>query len=169
MLLVGGVALVTLAMLPTAAIVISRGLASHPDVRPRATPAPLVIDPQTEPHTCGYHSLASIYRAYRLDPVAENLRYRLGVDIKSLVWKSDSRGTLHPDIFMVAAQDHLSIEPIDPQADDAIARLGDHLATGHPAMVLITRRSTGAMHWVAVDASDGGRLHVIDSLEAAPY
>ena len=80
---------------------------------PSNNPEPAIIDPQTEPHTCGLHSLRSIYRAYGLNPDEHELRERLGVDTPANPADPTSTGTLQPDISRVLAQDGFLIHALD--------------------------------------------------------
>ena len=56
---------------------------------------------QFEKHTCGLHTLRSIYQAYGLNPDAENLRVRLGVDVQANPADPTSTGTVQPDVLQV--------------------------------------------------------------------
>lgn len=140
----------------------------HPDTVPTAMPSALVLEAQTEGFTCGYHALSTVYRAYGLDPVAERARWRLGVDTKAVFWASDSTGALHPDLYMVFAQDHFSVRAVDLEADDAWEQLQDHLKEGHLAVLLIARPENGNLHWVTAAASGREGMQVFDSLLAEP-
>ena len=133
---------------------------------PSASPGQIVAEHQDEPHTCGLHALRAIYRAYGLDPAARRLRFRLGVDRPGVPFDEQSLGSLHPDVFRVAAQDGLTVQAAGP--DDDVA-LRAHLEAGHPALLLVRTRASGALHWVVVDAVIGEALRVHDSLAAEPY
>ncbi|MDA0765512.1 MAG: hypothetical protein O3A87_12025 [Verrucomicrobia bacterium] len=47
----------------------------------RELPGEVVADLPVESHTCGYHALAALYRAWGRDPERSRLRFRLGVDL----------------------------------------------------------------------------------------
>ena len=116
------------------------------------------------------HALSTVYRAYGLDAGEERLRWRLGVDTKAVFWKSDTTGSLHPDMAMVLAQDYFDVKPIDLLADDSWDRALAFAASGHPIVLLIATRESGAMHWVvAVGSEEPGRLTVYDPLFDEPY
>lgn len=125
---------------------------------------------QFESHTCGLHTLRSIYRAYGLDPDEENLRVRLGVDVPTNPADRSSTGTLQPDLLRVLEQDGFVYELIDLEQGRAAERawLG-HLGSGHLAAVLIRRPQTGGMHWVVADRLESGKVMIADSLEPDPY
>jgi len=141
----------------------------HPNAHPTTTPGAPVLEVQTESFTCGLHALNTVYRAYGLDPAAERLRWRLGVDTKALFWMPDSTGSLHPDIAMVLAQDFFTVTALDVDAADAWNTWRAHLATGHPALVLFARRQTGNLHWVVSTGISGDQIELYDSLAPTPY
>lgn len=163
--------LVLLALLITPIIIVTRTwLISNPDQRPRALPTAFALEEQTEPHTCGVHAISTVYKAYGLDPEAEQIRRRLGADVKAVFYVPDSTGTLHPDMWMVMVQDYFAIEAIDLDTDSAWTQLRDHLAAGHPAILLIKTRETGNLHWVvATQAKNDGKIEVFDPLFDQPY
>lgn len=147
----------------------------HTDQRPTATPAAYVLEDQTEGFTCGVHAVSTVYHAYGLDSEAERVRWRLGVDTKAVFWMGDSTGALHPDLWMVLAQDFFAVEALDCDAADAWDTLLAHLDTGHPAILLITRRENGHLHWVTATRRVGDPalahelIEVYDPLFDAPY
>lgn len=129
---------------------------------------PMIAEPerQTESHTCGLHALSSLYRAYGLDPERLRLRFRIGVDKPVSNLMPDSLGTIHPDIVRVLEQDGFTSEIVRPSAEDARARLADHLDRGHFALVLIR---VNELHWVLFTGREGSEVEVCDSLEAENY
>ncbi len=147
----------------------------HTDQRPTAAPAGYVLEEQTEGFTCGVHAVSTVYRAYGLDAEAERVRWRLGVDTKAVFWMGDSTGALHPDLWMVLAQDFFEADAIDCAVDDAWQQLLAHLDTGHPAILLIVRRENGHLHWVTATrrindpAQPDGVIEVYDPLFDSPY
>lgn len=154
----------------TPTIVLTRTYAiNHRDVQPSAQPGRVPLEVQTESFTCGLHALSSVYRAYGLDPAAERLRWRLGVDTKALFWMSDSTGTLHPDIEMVLAQDFFAVTALAVDSADAWNTWRTHLTTGHPALVLFAREHTGSLHWVVAVRNVDDQVEIYDSLVPEPY
>lgn len=141
----------------------------HPDVRPADRPVAMTLEEQTETFTCGYHALSTVYRAYGLDPEAERIRWRLGVDTKAVFWLADSTGTFHPDLYMVLSQDHFHVSELDLNAPEAWRKLLGHLETGHPAILLIRRPETGGMHWIVATGGPGKDAQIYDSLKPEPY
>ncbi len=146
---------------------------------PQAVPATTSPETQTESHTCGLHTLRTIYLAHGLDPEAVRLRFRLGVDRPAVPGTGpwDTEGTLHPDMYRVLLQDGFRITEIDPQGTDAATALERHLQEkGLLAAVLIQRRETGHFHWVVLDSfspantnGEEATLRVVDSLAPEPY
>lgn len=133
---------------------------------PTATPAVLVPENQTQPHTCGFHSISTIYRAYGMDPEASRLRFRLGTDMPTnLLAQGSTTGTIHPDILRVLGQDGFETQVVLPGETLAV-RLRGHLESGHPALVL-TRVST--WHWVVAASIREGKVTVCDSLQPTAY
>jgi hypothetical protein len=134
--------------------------------RPTAHPAEIRPGIQTEPHTCGLHSLSSVYRAYGLDPEALRLRFRLGTDkpLNNLV--PSSAGTIHPDMLRVLRQDGFRVDLLSPGDKDAARALSAHLDTGHPAVALI---KPSEFHWVVIGAHEGADAVICDSLAPEPY
>ena len=114
-----------------------------------AEAADLIPEVQTEPHTCGLHSLRSIYRSFGLEPDDYRLRARLGVDNPGLALDQNSTGTIQPDLYRVLDQDGFAfVADFSKQAKmDAVYR---HLASGHPVMALIQREETEGMHWIVL-------------------
>ena len=142
----------------------------HTDDRPTAMPVDYVIEEQTEDFTCGVHSLSTVYKAYGLDPEAERIRWRLGVDTKAVFYVSDSTGALHPDMWMVLAQDFFVIDELGSYDAHGWNDLRAHLDTGHPVVLLIKRRENGNLHWVvATRTTDGDKIEIYDSLFDEPY
>ena len=137
--------------------------------RPTALPAEIVPERQVEPHTCGLHSLSSLYRAYGLEAEAMRLRFRLGVDkpLSNLV--PTSRGTIHPDMLRVLSQDGFMTTVVRPSSADAPERVSRHLANGHYAVALT---KVNEFHWVVLGAGpefSQGRVEVCDSLHEHKY
>lgn len=123
-------------------------------------------DKQVEPHTCGFHAMSSVYRAYGLDPDALRLRFRLGVDKPFTNLLPELRGTIHPDLLRVLDQDGFRVTSIDPQGVDAAERLAAHLDSGQVAIALI--RVTG-LHWIVIAGQREGHLVICDSLKDSTY
>ncbi len=132
---------------------------------PTPSPAAFRAESQTEPHTCGFHSLSSTYKAYGLDPSAANLRFRLGTDVPTNLLAPDTTGTIHPDILRVLEQDGFNAEVLYSK-DTFAPRLRTHLAAGHPAMVLITVNS---WHWVLACGIHNDNVVICDSLKPELY
>lgn len=142
----------------------------HTGDRPAAVPASYVLEQQTEGFTCGVHSLSTVYKAYGLDPEAERIRWRLGVDTKAVFYVSDSTGALHPDMYMVLAQDFFAVDELTSYDRAGWGELIAHLDSGHPAVLLIKRRENGNLHYVvATRALDADTIEVYDSLFDEPY
>jgi hypothetical protein len=97
---------------------------------PAAFPEPLIPEHQTEPHTCGLHTLSSIYTAYGLHVTAHDLRFRLGTDKPFTNFLTDSIGTIHPDMLRVLGQDGFRTELLFRSSTQTPARLAEHLAAG---------------------------------------
>jgi hypothetical protein len=131
--------------------------------RPTAVPAALVPETQTEPHTCGFHALSSVYRAYGVDPNRADLRFRLGTDVPLVNVDPSTAGTVHPDMLRVLKQDRFVPTVIHPGSDDAAARITGHLDSGQVAIALVT--ATG-LHWVAFEGvpERSGVMLICDSL-----
>lgn len=132
------------------------------------TPLPLAIIPevQTEPHTCGLHSLRSVYRAYAVDPDAARLRFRLGVDKPATNFDPESLGTIHPDIVRVAHQDGFDATILPTGGDDALPTIRAHVESGHPALALVRVNS---LHWLVLAGIEGDEAIIADSLAEQPY
>lgn len=130
---------------------------------PTAVPGALVPETQTEPHTCGFHALSSVYRAYGVDPTRADLRFRLGTDVPLINVDTSTAGTVHPDMLRVLKQDRFDATVIHPGSDDAAARITGHLDSGQVAIALVT--ATG-LHWVALEGipERSGDMLVCDSL-----
>lgn len=163
--------LIFLVLMITPVIIVTRTwLISHTAQRPSSTPVAFVLEEQTEGFTCGLHALSTVYKAYGLDADEERLRRRMGVDIKAVFYVPDSTGALHPDMYMVLAQDFFEIETIEPRAPLAWENLTSHLDAEHPAVLLIKRRENGNLHWVvATDAINNDTIQIYDSLFDEPY
>ena len=142
----------------------------HTSDRPNAYIGAYTLEEQTEGFTCGVHALSTVYKAYGLNPEAERIRWRLGVDTKAVAWMGDSTGALHPDMWMVLAQDYFEIDTVEPTSAHAWETLRSHLQAVHPAVLLIKRRENGNLHWVvATDAFKNGTIEVYDPLFDEPY
>ncbi|MBB6429793.1 hypothetical protein [Algisphaera agarilytica] len=134
---------------------------------PNPTPTTVVAEIQTEPHTCGLHSLRSLYRAYGLDPDRYDLRFRLGVDAKANPFDDESTGTLQPDLYRVLDQDGFGVQPLSLDDPQSQVMLNDHLRDEHLAVALVYRST---YHWVVLDnGAEEDHLTIIDSLSAEPY
>lgn len=163
--------LVFLALMITPIIIVTRTwLIAHAAQRPTDTPGDYVLEEQTEGFTCGLHALSTVYSAYGLDADEERLRRRMGVDIKAVFYVPDSTGTLHPDMYMVLAQDFFKINELAHYDDIGWGDLRTHLDTGHPAVLLIKRRENGNLHWVvATRTLADDKIEIYDSLFDEPY
>jgi hypothetical protein len=124
---------------------------------------------QFEDDTCGLHALRTVYRAYGLDPDAENLRARLGLDVPANPADAASTGTLQFDLLRVLAQDGFVYTLLDPVSPESPSRLLDHMEGRQAAIALIRRRENGNLHWVALSRGNGERVRVADSLFPRPY
>ena len=158
--------LVFLGFLPTPLIIAGRTMANHPGREPLPRAGKVVAEIQTEPHTCGLHAVSSLYRAYGLDPEAERVRFRLGVDVKAVFWMEDSTGTLPPDLYMVLSQDHFRLDTVDLESRGAWSAVSEHVASGQLAILLIVRKETGGLHWVVAGSGAETEIAVYDSLRA---
>lgn len=163
--------LIFLALMITPVIIVTRTwLVAHAEQRPTVTPGEYVLEDQTEGFTCGLHALSTVYKAYGLDADEERLRRRMGVDIKAVFYVPDSTGALHPDMYMVLAQDFFGINEVSSCDDNGWGDLCTHLDAGHPAVLLIKRRENGNLHWVvATRTLDGDAIEIYDSLFDEPY
>jgi hypothetical protein len=155
----------------TPIIIITRTwLIVHTDQRPTASPASYTLEEQTEGYTCGVHALSTVYKAYGLDPEAERVRWRLGVDTKAVFYVSDSTGALHPDMWMVLAQDFFVINELSGYEEPDWVVMRMHLQSGHPVVLLIKRRENGNLHWVvATRTLEDDKIEIYDSLFDEPY
>ena len=135
---------------------------------PSDQPRSAVIDSQLESHTCGLHSLRSVYRAYELNPDEHSLRMRLGVDVPANPADDTSTGTLQADLTRVLAQDGFSIEALDLDDARASQTLQSYLATKHKAMALICKPDNGNLHWIVLQEAKNHRVEIIDPLAKTP-
>ena len=151
-------------------------IVSGPYYSSKYSPGPQQVDPvalasliapevQVEGHTCGFHSLSSVYRAYGLDPDEARLRFRLGVDRVAVPGAAGTEGTLHPDLFRVANQDGFHIELLDPEPPLAYRAFLKHVAY-NAALVLVARGE--GLHWIVVDHGEHMKVRISDSLEPEP-
>lgn len=139
------------------------------EIRPHGVPGKVVPEKQTEGHTCGWHSVRSIYHSYGLVLEDYNLRERLGVDRKSVPFFTSSKGTVHPDILRVLDQDGFSYEHVAINDLEQLHKLHLHLEHGFSALVLINRRQNDALHWVVFSGMAENRYTIADSLEENLY
>lgn len=155
----------------TPIIIVTRTwLIVHTDQRPTALPSAYTLEEQTEGFTCGVHALSTVYRAYGLDPEAERIRWRLGVDTKAVAWMGDSTGALHPDMLMVLYQDYFAVSELADYSRPGWDSMRRMLDTGHPMILLIKRRENGNLHWVVATRSlDDNKIEVYDPLFDEPY
>ncbi len=130
-----------------------------------ALAAQIAPEVQLEGHTCGFHSLSSVYRAYGIDPEKARLRFRLGVDRVAVPGATGTEGTLHPDLFRVANQDGFHVELLEPDRPLAYRALLAHVAY-NAAMILVARGE--GLHWIVVDHGEHMKVRVSDSLEPEP-
>lgn len=133
---------------------------------PAATPGEFQPQEQVEPHTCGLHSLSTIYLAYGLDPEAMNLRFRLGIDKPATNLDDTSRGLIHPDMLRVLNQDGFQFTLLDPQSSNVKDALFAHLDTGHPALALT---QPAGLHWLVLSGREDESIVVCDSLAPERY
>ncbi len=134
------------------------------DPRPSATARQAWPEEQTEPHTCGWHAMRSLYTAYGLDPDEFSLRFRLGTDQPAMRADKDSTGTLHPDLYRVLAQDGFVAEPLDFDRALPADHLDLHLSNNQLALAVVYRST---YHWVLLTpGGEPGRVRVVDSLSA---
>ncbi len=133
--------------------------------RPLAIPRPIQPVRQAEPHTCGLCAVSAVYRAYGLDPQAHRVRFRIGVDKPVINLMSDTRGTIHPDLFRVLRQDGFELRSIGVKGD-ASEQLTTHLDRGHFAIALVRASD---LHWVVLCGREGDRVRICDSLRDDLY
>jgi hypothetical protein len=115
---------------------------------PLAVPVAFAAEKQTEPHTCGFHAVSTVYRAYGLDPDGARLRFRLGTDKRATNFDPESLGTIHPDMLRVLSQDGFDASLVlDPKSPESMDRVAAHLGRGHPVIALV--RATG-LHWIVL-------------------
>lgn len=133
--------------------------------QPTHFPSEFVPQSQTEPHTCGFHSLGSAYTAYGINAETARLRFRLGTDVPANLLAPDTTGTIHPDILRVLEQDGFNAEVLYSK-DTFAPSLREHLAKGHPAMLLITVNS---WHWVLACGVRDDSIVICDSLKPELY
>ncbi len=138
--------------------------------RPFERPGPFVPERQIEAHTCGFHAISSVYRAYGLDPEANRLRFRLGTDKRATNFDPESLGTLHPDMLRVLGQDGFDASAVfDPKSESSLDRITAHMVSGHPVLVLV--RAPG-LHWIVLaptmerGAEAQAMAIVVDSLKS---
>lgn len=137
---------------------------------PVALPKPLEVEQQVEGHTCGMHSISSVYKSYGLDPEAADLRFRMGVDRLANPFDKTTLGTVQPDLLRVVHQDGFATALLDLQEPEPAQKiLREHLESGHYAVTLIRRRQNGNLHWVVLSAWRDDTLTVVDSLADTPY
>lgn len=135
-------------------------------MHPSKTPTGFAPVKQTEPHTCGYCSIAAIYNAYGLDHGASGLRFRLGTDVQLNQLMESTTGTIPPDMARVLQQDGFSTQTITGVNDKMIGLTLAHLHSGHPALAVIKVKG---LHWVVLTGEIDGELTICDSLHDALY
>ena len=163
-LVVLGIAAITPTVIVTRTFFIA-----HAAAQPTPLPGDTWPEEQTDPAGCGAHSIHAVYRAYGLDPEHENVRWRLGIDTKTVFWMGSSTGTLHPDMYMVLAQDGFDVRSIELGLEGSHEEILAHIDSGHLLILLIQRRQNGHLHWVTVHGREGDDYIVYDSLEKKPY
>lgn len=131
---------------------------------PGIFPSALERTPQTEPHTCGFCALSSVYRAHGLSPQDADLRFRLGVDKPLSFLSPSTTGTIPHDMLRVLEQDGFRAEFLLADDGRALPRLRGHLGRGYAALALI---KVNELHWVALRGLDGPDTFITDSLEEA--
>jgi hypothetical protein len=115
---------------------------------PFERPGLFTPEDQVEGHTCGFHAISSVYRAYGLDPAANRLRFRLGTDKRATNFDPESLGTLHPDMLRVLGQDGFDASVVlEPKSPESLQRVVMHIQSGHPAVALV--RAPG-LHWIVL-------------------
>ena len=124
---------------------------------------------QLESHTCGLHTLRTVYSAFGMSPAEANLRLRLGIDRPGNPLDPESIGTLQPDMLRVLVQDKLSYERLYLSVPNAAEQLTSSLKGSKMAAALIRRRQNGNLHWVALRYESDASVRVLDSLEKDPY
>ncbi len=116
--------------------------------QPLERPGLFTPEDQVEGHTCGFHALSSVYRAYGVDPEANRLRFRLGTDKRATNFDPESLGTLHPDMLRVLGQDGFDASVVfDAKSVTSLDRITAHLMSGHPVVALV--RAPG-LHWIVL-------------------
>jgi hypothetical protein len=73
-------------------------------------PGVFALEKQIEQHTCGFHSVSTVYRAFGIDPTLADLRFRLGTDARAFNFDDMTMGTIHPDMLRVMEQDGLACQ-----------------------------------------------------------
>lgn len=139
--------------------------------QPFERPGSFTPEEQVQGHTCGFHALSSVYRAYGLDPEANRLRFRLGTDKRTTNFDPDSLGTLHPDMLRVLGQDGFDASVVfEPRSPESLERIAKHIQSGHPVVALV--RAPG-LHWIVLAppteraADVEAMMLIVDSLQAA--
>ena len=138
------------------------------NVRPEGKPDIIKPERQTESHTCGLHSMRSLYKSYRLPVDDYNLRARIGVDKPAVPFIKSTKGSIHPDLLRVLDQDGFKYEVVNMKADDVHLKLINHLKTKHYAMALL-KLNNGVMHWVIVSEAKDNSYVIIDSLKTKAH
>lgn len=128
-------------------------------------PIQFMLEAQTEPHTCGFHSVSTVYRAFGVDPLLADLRYRLGTDRQAHNFDAATLGTIHPDLLRVMQQDGFVCELLLSPTDD-VTKVQSHLAAGFPVIILSKPKG---LHWtvLAPGETESDAL-VYDSLQPQP-
>ncbi len=135
-------------------------------MHPTKTPGAFTPVKQTEPHTCGFCSIAAIYNAYGLDHGAAGLRFRLGTDVQLNQLVESSVGTIPPDMVRVLEQDGFATQTLT-SANDALAeKTLAHLRSGHPVLAVIKVKG---LHWIVLTQEQDGELTICDSLHDELY
>jgi ABC-type bacteriocin/lantibiotic exporter with double-glycine peptidase domain len=133
-----------------------------PAIMPTAVPVAFAAEVQTERHTCGLHSVRTIYRAYGIDPDAADLRFRLGTDKPGHNFDPESLGTIHPDITRVMRQDGFDVRVILRPTEGDGAEMRAHLAAGFPVLTLVRVKG---LHWIVLAEGHDGKSRIFDSLK----
>lgn len=130
-----------------------------------AKPAHFTLESQTQAHTCGFHSVSTVYRAFGVDPLLAELRFRLGTDRQAHNFDTTTLGTIHPDLLRVMQQDGFDCELLLSPADE-VAKVQSHLAAGFPIIILSKPKG---LHWTVLTPGEAGGEGVIyDSLQPEP-
>ncbi|NNE92595.1 MAG: hypothetical protein HKN23_13190 [Verrucomicrobiales bacterium] len=132
---------------------------------PAGLPETIVAEPQAGKHSSALHAMNSIYRAYQLDPVAIELRSRLGIaENTDAIFGADRDGAVDPGVLQVFWQDGFTARIAALQRKRGFEEMRDHLESGHPVMALIQQKENEALHWVILSGFSDNLFQISDSL-----